>query len=353
MGGLRFFASDNNSGAHPRILGALAGVNAGNAAAYGSDPHTERATEVIREIFGPAARPWFVFLGTAANVLGLKSMARSHHGILCTDSAHITCDECGAPEAVVGAKLFPLPHRSGKIRLEDCKAVLKLREAVHHNYPAVLSITQSTEYGTVYTMDELLAVRDFCREHKLFLHMDGARLSNAAASLGLSLKRISADAGVDVLSFGGTKNGLMFGEVVIFLNDSLGHDFNYIRKQHMQLGSKMRFMAAQFEEYLKDGLWLKNARAANRMAALLADGIRDLDHVRIVHPVEVNALFVRMHKKVIAKLNERFYFYTLDTADAPGFPPDWHLARLMTSFDTTEAQVREFAAAIRDCGKYL
>ena len=353
MGTLKYFASDNNSGAHSRILDALARVNAGSAAAYGSDRHTDQAVEAVRGIFGPKARPWFVMLGTAANVLGLKSLARSHHGILCAESAHIHCDECGAPEAVTGAKLFPLPHYGGKIRLEDCQAKLDLRADVHHNYPAILSITQSTEYGLVYSVDELLAIRDFCREHKLLLHMDGARLSNAAAGLGLSLRQISADVGVDVLSFGGTKNGLMFGEAVVFFNDVFGHDFGHIRKQHMQLISKMRFVAAQFQEYLKDGLWLENARAANRMAALLADEIRDMEHLSIVYPVEVNALFVRMHKKIVAKLNERFYFYTLDVADAPDFPKDWHLVRLMTSFDTTEAQVREFAAAIKDCGNTL
>ena len=353
MDSLKFFASDNNSGAHPRVLKALAEANVGGVAAYGADPHTERAVEAIRGVFGPTARPWFVFLGTAANVLGLKSMVRSHHGILCAESAHINCDECGAPEAITGAKLIPLPSHAGKVDLADCKAKLHMREAVHHNYPAVLSITQSTEYGTVYTLDELRAIRQFCDEHKLFLHMDGARLTNAAASLGLSLKRISADAGVDVLSFGGTKNGLMFGEVVIFFNDALGHDFDYIRKQHMQLVSKMRFMAVQFEEYLKDDLWLENARAANSMAALLADEIRDLEHVRFVCPVEVNALFVRMPANVIAKLNERFYFYIMDANDALGFPKGWPLVRLMTSFDTTEAQVREFAAAIKECGAML
>ena len=349
MNSLKFFASDNNSGVHPRILAAIAGANAGSAAAYGCDPYTGRAIEAIRDVFGPDARPWFVFLGTAGNVLGLKSMVRSHHGILCAQSAHIQCDECGAPEAVTGAKLFPLPSHGGKIHMSDCAELLPLREDVHHNYPLVLSISQSTEYGTVYTLDELRAIRKFCDDNTLYLHMDGARLANAAARLGLSLKAISADVGVDVLTFGGTKNGLMFGEVVIFFHKELGHDFSYIRKQHMQLGSKMRFMAAQFQEYLTNDLWLENARAANRMALLLAEGIRPLDHVRIVYPVEANALFVRMHKKIIAKLNERFYFYTLDTADAPGFPMDWHLARLMTSFDTTEAQVREFAAAVSDC----
>lgn len=351
MNSLKYFASDNNSGVHPRVLEAIARVNSGGAAAYAEDVYTEQANAAIKAAFGPNARPWFVFLGTAANVLGLKSMVRSHHGILCAESSHIHCDECGAPEAVIGAKLFPLPSYGGKIRLEDCKAKLGLRDAVHHNYPMVLSITQATEYGTVYTLDELRAIREFCTEHKLFLHMDGARLSNAAARLGVSLKRLTADVGVDVLTFGGTKNGLMFGEVVIFLNDDLGLDFGYIRKQHMQLGSKMRFMAVQFQEYLKDDLWLENARTANSMASLLADELRDCEHVRILHPVEVNALFVRMPQKVIAKLNERFYFYTLDTADAPGFPQGWHLARLMTSFDSTEAQVREFATAIKECGK--
>ena len=350
MDSLKFFASDNNSGVHLRILAALAGVNAGGAAAYGDDGHTGRAVEALKGVFGPKAHPWFVFLGTAGNVLGLKSMVRPHHGILCAESAHIQCDECGAPEAITGAKLLPLPSCGGKIRLEDCLGKLKLREAVHHNHPLVLSVTQSTEYGTVYTLDELRVVREFCDEHGLYLHMDGARLSNAAASLDLSLRAISADAGVDVLTFGGTKNGLMFGEVVVFFNDALGHDFDYIRKQYMQLGSKMRYMAAQFQEYLRDDLWLENARAANRMAALLAEEIRPLESVRIVHPVEVNAIFARMHKKMIAKLNERFYFYTQDTSGAPGFPPDWHLVRLMTSFDTTEEQVREFAAAIRECG---
>jgi threonine aldolase len=350
MDALKFFASDNNSGVHPRILSALGRVNAGSAAAYGADAHTQQAVAAIREVFGPQARPWFVFLGTAANTLGLKSMLRPHHAVICPESAHIYCDECGAPEAVTGAKLLPLPSRDGKIRPEDCKGVLQLREDVHHNYPAVLSITQATECGTVYSLDELFAIRDFCRDHALYLHMDGARLANAAAALNLSLRRISTDAGVDVLSFGGAKNGLMFGELVIFLNEALGRDFAYIRKQHMQLGSKMRFMAAQFQEYLKDDLWLDNARTANSMAALLAEEIRDLDHVRIVYPVEINAVFVRMHKKIIAELNERFYFYTIDAADAPGFPRDWHLARFMTSFDTTQAQVREFAQAIKKCG---
>jgi Threonine aldolase len=347
MNALRYFASDNNSGVHPRILEALARVNSGNADSYGADPYTEEAVQTLKNVFGQQARPWFVFLGTAANVLGLKSMVRSHHAILCSKDAHIHCDECGAPEAITGSKLIPLPSHHGKIYPDDCLKALHMREAVHHNYPKVLSITQSTECGTVYTLEELRSISEFCKKNDLYLHMDGARLSNAAAAMGLSLREISADVGVDVLSFGGTKNGLMFGEVIIFFNDELGHAFAYVRKQHMQLVSKMRFMAVQFLEYLKDGLWHENALWANRMASLLAGELRQMEHVRIVHPVDVNALFVRMHKDAIAKLQERFYFYVQDAEDAEGFPKDWQLVRLMTSFDTTEEQVMEFADAIR------
>ena len=345
-----FFASDNNSGAHPRVLEALVRVNAGSAASYGEDAYTAEAVEVLKKTFGPSARPWFVFLGTAANVLGLKTMLRSHHAILCSKDAHINCDECGAPEAIIGSKLVALPSHHGKVRIKDCLGALHMREAVHHNYPQVLSITQSTECGTVYTLEELKSIRRFCTENSLYLHMDGARLSNAAAALGASLREISADIGVDVLSFGGTKNGLMFGEVIIFFNDELGHAFNYIRKQHMQLVSKMRFMAVQFLEYLKDGLWLENASSANRMTALLAGELSSMSHVSIVHPVEVNAIFARMHKNAIAKLQERFYFYVHDEYDAEGNPQDWQTVRLMTSFNTTEEEVQIFADAIRSCG---
>jgi threonine aldolase len=342
-----FFASDNNSGAHPRIMQALAAVNQGSVSSYGEDPITERAIASVRREFGPTARPWFVFLGTAANVLGLKTMLRTHEGALCSSEAHLFCDECGAPEAITGSRLLPLPAHHGKIHTEDCLKFLAMRPDVHRTYPRVLCITQSTECGTVYTRQELLAIRDFCRQHDLYLHMDGARLCNAAAALGVSLREISTDVGVDVLSFGGTKNGLMIGEAVVFLNDELGHSFGHVRKQLLQLGSKMRYISAQFLEYLRDELWRENALHANAMAALLAGEIQDCGHVRIVHPVQVNAVFARMPKKLIAKLRERFYFYTLDDAPAEGFPEDWHLVRLMTAFDTREEDVMMFAEAIR------
>lgn len=210
-------------------------------------------------------------------------------------------------------------------------------------------MTQSTERGTVYTPEELRAVSAFCREHGLYLHMDGARLANAAAALDLPLAALTTEVGVDLLSFGGTKNGLLFGEAIVFFNDDLGDCFGFIRKQNLQLMSKMRFMAAQFIEYLKDGLWLENARRANAMATLLGASLARMEHVRIVHPVVVNAVFARMHKNVIAKLHERFYFYTLDVSDAKDCPKDWHLVRLMTAFDTREDEVAEFVAAVAAC----
>jgi threonine aldolase len=346
---MKSFASDNNSGVHPRIFAAMNAANVGSAPAYGADPLTEEAVEVLRDNFGPEARPWFVLLGTAANVLGLKSITRSHHGVICAETAHIQCDECGAPEVIAGNKLLITPSHEGKIRLSDCKRLLAMREDVHRVWPKVLSISQSTECGTVYTVEELRRISAFCRAHDLYLHMDGARLSNAAAYLGVSLRELSTDAGVDVLSFGGTKNGLMFGEAIIFLNPALGHEFAYLRKQHMQLGSKMRFMAAQFIEYMKNDLWRENALAANAATALLAKEIASMPHVRIIYPVQGNAIFARLHKGHIARLNKEHYFYTVDTYAAPGYPEDWHMVRLMTSFNTTEAEALEFAEAIRAC----
>lgn len=343
----KYFASDNNSGVHPRILEAIGRANHGSAPAYGEDEWTAEAVRHLKQAFGEQTQPWFVLLGTAANVLGLKCLLRPHHAVLCPQSAHINTDECGAPEAIIGCKLIALPAHGGKIDLEACEKALWAREDVHHPYPLVLSITQCTELGTVYSLEELKRIGEFCRANKLYFHMDGARLTNAAASLNVPLKALSTDVGVDVLSFGGTKNGLMIGEAVLFLNSDLGRDFGWVRKQHMQLSSKMRFVAAQFTEFLKDGLWRENAAHANAMAALLADGISDLEYLKIVHPVQANLIFARMPRKLIAELHKEFYFYIIDENDAAGYPQDWPMVRLMTSFSSTEEQVREFAGAIK------
>ncbi|MGJ3522243.1 threonine aldolase family protein [Nitratidesulfovibrio sp. D1] len=339
---LKSFASDNASGVHPRILAAMERANAGYARPYGQDPYTGQAKEVFARHFGPDIDMYFVFLGTAANVLGLRAVTRPWHSVVCADVAHINVDECGAPESVTGSKLQAVPSYDGRIRSTDIEPLLHMIGDFHHSQPRVVSITQSTELGTVYSPAQVRALADFAHANGMLLHMDGARLANAAAALDVSLAELTRDAGVDVLSFGGTKNGMMFGEAVIFFNPELSREFNFIRKQGMQLISKMRFIAAQFIEMLHDGLWLENARNANAMARLLADSLRGLPHVAITRPVEANAVFARLSPEHIARLQQDFYFYEWD--------PVLHEVRWMTSFDTTEADVREFIDAVKALG---
>lgn len=339
---LKSFASDNASGVHPRILAAMERANAGYARPYGQDPYTGQAKEVFARHFGPDIDMYFVFLGTAANVLGLRAVTRPWHSVVCADVAHINVDECGAPESVTGSKLQAVPSYDGRIRSTDIEPLLHMLGDFHHSQPRVVSITQSTELGTVYSPAQVRALADFAHANGMLLHMDGARLANAAAALDVSLAELTRDAGVDVLSFGGTKNGMMFGEAVIFFNPDLSREFNFIRKQGMQLISKMRFIAAQFIEMLHDGLWLENARNANAMARLLADSLRGLPHVAITRPVEANAVFARLSPEHIARLQQDFYFYEWD--------PVLHEVRWMTSFDTTEADVRAFIDAVKALG---
>ncbi len=341
------FASDNNSGVHPRVFEAMRQVNQGPAPAYGRDAWTAAAEKALAEHFGPC-RAFFVFLGTAANVLGLKSLVRTYNAVICAETAHAYTDECGAPEALIGCKLLPVPSYDGKIKVEDCVAHLeRALGAVHHSSPRVVSITQATEVGTVYTVEEIRAIADFCHKNSLYLHMDGARYCNAAAYLNLPLADLAGKAGVDVLSFGGTKNGLMFGEAVLFFNQTLAEDFPYIRKQNMQLLSKMRFVAAQFSEYLSGDLWLANARQANNMAALLRDSLSGAKNVAVTRPVQINGVFARLPLAHVEKLQKSFSFYIWDAYDAPGFEKGWPEVRWMTSFNTTEQEVLEFASAVK------
>lgn len=334
----RSFASDNTSGVHPRIFKAMERANAGHARPYGQDSYTEQAQEVFARHFGPDIDTYFVFLGTAANVLGLRAVTRPWHSVVCADVAHINVDECGAPESITGSKLQVVPSHDGRIRVKDVASLLHRVGNMHHTQPRVISITQATEFGTVYAPAQVRAFADFAHANGMLLHMDGARLANAAAALGVSLAGLSRDVGVDVLSFGGTKNGMMFGEAVIFFNPELSREFNFIRKQGMQLVSKMRFIAAQFIEMLRDDLWLENARNANAMARLLADALCDLPHVVITRPVEANVVFARLSPEHIARLQQDFYFYEWD--------PVLHEVRWMTGFDTTEEQVRALADAV-------
>ncbi|MBU1228665.1 MAG: aminotransferase class V-fold PLP-dependent enzyme [Proteobacteria bacterium] len=333
------FASDNYAGVHPTVMAALAAANVGPAPAYGADALTRAACARFKEVLGENAEPFFVFLGTAANVLALQAMTRPHHAVLAASSAHINVDECGAPERILGCKLMCVDTAGGKLTPGDLRPFLSHLGNEHHNQPRVVSIAQATELGTVYGIDEIQALADFAHENGLLLHMDGARLGNAAAALGCDLRDLTSSAGVDALSFGGTKNGLMFGEAVVFFRPDLARDFPFIRKQGMQLCSKMRFIAAQFLALLDGGLWRANAAQANAMARLLADKVAGIPGLRLTQPVETNAVFASLAPRAIARLQERFAFYVWDH--------ERHVVRWMTSFATTEAEVEAFAAAVR------
>lgn len=336
------FASDNHSGAHPAVLDAIAAANEGHTPSYGTDPWTDRAAAAIRSHFGDDARPFLVFNGTGANVACLDALTGPHEAVICTETAHMHTDECGAPERLIGTKLLTVPTEHGKLQAADLKRWEEYRGDEHRVQPRIVSITQASELGTVYTLEQTAAIADAAHELGMLLHVDGARLANAAASLDASLAALTTDAGVDALSLGGTKNGLVFGEAAVFLRPGLGDSFEFTRKQLGQLASKMRFAAAQFEALLEGDLWLESARHANAMAARLAGAVRDLDGLEIVHPVEANGVFARIPRSAIDRL----------LADAPGEHPfyvwdeDENIVRWMCSWDTTEADVDEFAELV-------
>jgi threonine aldolase len=337
----RSFASDNNASVHPEILSALTRVNEGHVVAYGDDPVTERAVAKFREAFGPSSRSFFVFNGTAANVLSLKALTQPYHAVICARSAHIQNDECGAPERFLGCKLIPVATSDGKLRPADIEENLKGIGDQHHVQAKVVSIAQTTEYGTLYSLAELKALSDCAHRHGLYLHVDGARFSNAAAALGVTLGELSR--GIDVLSFGGTKNGLVCGESVVFFDEALAEGFLFHRKQAMQLSSKMRYISAQFEAFLTDDLWLRNARHANEMAALLGSRLKGVGKIRITQDIQANALFVRVPPPVIDALRKKYFFYVFDdTPDESGRLE----VRWMCSFDTTKEDVETFAAEV-------
>src|SRR5712692_4713699 len=341
----RSFASDNNAGVHPEVLEAIARANQGHVVAYGDDPYTRSAIKKFEEHFGPDIDVFFTFNGTGANVLGLQALNRPYHAVLCSDYAHIYTDECGAPEKHTGCKLIPLPHDNGKITVDSVRHACHGIGDQHHVQARVISITQSTEMGTVYQPEEIKALAQFAHEREMFLHMDGARISNAAASLGQTLRQATRDLGVDVLSFGGTKNGIMGGEAVVFFKKNpaekkVGQDFLYLRKQGMQLASKMRFIAAQMEALLTNDLWLTNAQHSNRMAKLLEKEVSQIAQVKIVYKVEANGVFAQIPKHAIRKLQERYFFYVWNEQESA--------VRWMCSFDTTEEDVKDFGKFLRE-----
>lgn len=335
----RGFTSDNAAGAHPAVLRAISEANSGHAAAYGADPFTESAALKFKEHFGDQAEVYFVFNGTAANVLCLAAATEPHHAVICAESSHVNVDECGATERFRGCKLLPVPAPAGKIALDSIRSRLIRLGDQHHSQPRVVTLAQPTEYGTLYSLAELREIAELCHRHDLLLHVDGARLANAAAALDVSLRGLTTDVGVDMLSFGGTKNGLLFGDAVVFLRPSLTRFFPYVRKQGLQLASKMRFIAAQFEALLSDGLWLRNASHANGLARRLADGAASVSHVQITQTVAVNSVFARLPAPCITPLQARFPFYLWDELTSE--------VRWMTAWDTTTQDVDEFLEALR------
>jgi len=337
---MRGFGSDNSSGVHPDVLRAIGAANVDHAAGYGDDPWTERAVALFRREFGRDVEVLFVLTGTGANVVSLGSLCRSYEATICTAVSHLHIDECGAPEHTAGCKLLVVDAPDGKLTPEHVRAYLHYAGDEHHAQPRVVSLTQSNELGLVYTPDELQAIADVAHENGLYVHMDGARLANAAVSLGVSLAETTIEAGIDVLSFGGTKNGLMCGEAVVFFSPELADTARYVRKQSTQLASKMRFIAAQFEALLTDGLWERNARYANAMAALLAQRAAAVPGVRVVRPVEANEVFAVLPPAAIEVLLERVFFYVWDR--------DANEVRWVTSFDTTEDDIDRFIGDLRE-----
>ena len=330
----RGFASDNNAGVHPGIMKALNDVNSGHSIAYGDDPFTVDVIARIEKIFGSKSKAFLVFNGTAANVLGLDALTQPYHSIICAETAHIHVDECGAPEKFTGCKILTVSTSNGKLTPELVKKHLHGFGFEHHSQPGIISISQATEMGTVYTAKEIKALADFAHSYNLKIHMDGARISNAAVSLGTGFNEFTTDAGVDILSFGGTKNGMMYGEAVVFFDSALAEDFKYRRKQGMQLASKMRFIAAQFNAFLDGDLWRSNAAHANKMAALLFQKVKNIPGIKVTQEVQANGVFVILPEEIVGALQKEYFFYPWDE--------DRSEYRWMTSFDTSEEDVTRF-----------
>ena len=336
---MKGFASDNNSGVHPEVIESIIKANKDHAVGYGGDELTASTEKLFKKTFGDEARVFFVYNGTGANVIALQAMTHPFNAVIAAETAHINVDECGAPEKHTGCKMLTVETPDGKLTPELIQKHLHGFGFEHHSQPGVVSITQVTEMGTLYTLAELKKLADFVHSNGLYLHMDGARISNAAAALGCSFRDMTTSVGVDVVSFGGTKNGLMFGEAVVFLNPDLVENVKYIRKQTTQLHSKMRFISAQFEAFLSNDLWLKNARHSNKMAALLATKLESIEAVQITQKVEANGVFAIVPPHIIEPLQKKYFFYMWDESR--------NEVRWMTSFDTTEEEINGFVTEIQ------
>jgi len=335
----RSFASDNNAPVHPAIMQAIIDANADDYVSYGDDPFTTKAKLLFNEKFGTETEVFFVFNGTGANVSAISHLIKPWQTMMCSSLAHIHHDECGAPEKFSGSKLHAIPSADGKINPSQLAPFLHSVGFEHHAQPGIISITQATEMGVVYTPEEIGDIARFAHQNHLYLHVDGARIANAVASLGHTLQEVVTNTGVDVISFGGTKNGLMMGEAVVFLNPELAKGFPYVRKQAMQLASKMRYISAQFIEHFKDDLWLKTAKHANRMAKLLAEKINRLPGIHITVPVQTNAVFATVPPHIIQPLQEKYFFYIWN--------PENSEVRWMAHFNTTEEDIDDFVNTLQ------
>ena len=330
------FGSDNHAGTHPDVMRAVVEANAGDAVAYGADPWTERATGELKRLTGTEGEVYLVLNGSGANVLGLGLLLARHEAVICAETAHINTDECGAAERILGTKLLTVPAPGGKLTPDLIARRIGGRGVEHLAQPGVVAVTQSTELGTCYSLAELRAIKEFCAANQLRVFLDGARLANAAAHLGCSVAEIASCA--DALSFGGTKNGAMGVEAVIMMHPADAVDAPYLRKQHMQLSSKMRFLGAQFNALLTDGLWLRNAAHANAMATRLAEGLAEVPGVEVVYPVQADAVFARLEPDRVAALQRDWTFHLWDETTST--------VRWMTAFDTGEGDVDAFLSDI-------
>ncbi len=327
----RTFASDNYSGVHPEIMEALLHANHGHTKSYGEDPFCAEATQKFKSLFTENTEVFYVYNGTGANVLGLQALTKSYNAVICSDLAHINVDESTAPEKFLGCKLLTIPTTNGKITAKEVEARIQRVDDQHHPQAKVISISQPTEYATVYSIDELKALSEVAKKYNLLFHMDGSRIANAAVSLNQDFKSFTVDVGVDVLSFGGTKNGMMFGEAILIFNSTIAKDFKFIRKQGMQLHSKMRFIGCQFNAILNNDLWKRNAQHTNAMAQKLKAGLSEIKEIQITQSVDANGVFAVVPTHLIEKLQKEIFFYVWDDKKSE--------VRLMCSFDTTEEDI--------------
>lgn len=336
----RSFASDNNAPVHPLVMQAIVDANTQDYVSYGDDPYTQKAREIFRRKFHRDVEVFLVCNGTGANVTAISHLLRPWQSVWCAQTAHIHHDECGAPEKISGCKVLTVPSEDGKLKVKQLEPFLNSVGFEHHTQPGLISITQATELGMVYTPDEIEEIARFAHDHNMLLHMDGARIANALAFLEATPEELVVNTGVDVLSFGATKNGLMMGEAVVFLNPALANGFPYVRKQSMQLASKMRYMGAQFVAHFENDLWLQSAAHANKMALLLAEKIRHIPQIKLTMPVQTNAVFASIPRQIIEPLQQKYFFYVWN--------PTFNEVRWMTHFDTREEDIDDFVQTIRE-----